>query len=82
MTSVVLGRDEELQVVGRFLDSLAVGPAACVFEGEAGIGKTALWREGVAAAQAASFRVLSCAPAESESPLPARVRSRWLRCRC
>ena len=58
-----------MRVVGAFLDSLADGPAGCVLEGEAGIGKTALWREGVAAAQAASFRVLSCAPAESESPL-------------
>ena len=69
MTSVVLGRDEELQVVGRFLDSLAVGPAACVFEGEAGIGKTALWREGVGGARTADVRVLSCAPAEVETAL-------------
>ena len=58
-----------MRVVGAFLDSLADGPAGCVLEGDAGIGKTALWREGVAAAQAASFRVLSCAPAESEAPL-------------
>ena len=69
MTRVVLGREQELRVVGAFLDSLADGPAGCVLEGDAGIGKTALWLEGVAAAQAASFRVLSCAPAESESPL-------------
>ena len=40
-----------------------------MLEGEAGIGKTALWREGVAAARAASFRVLSCAPAEVEAAL-------------
>ena len=46
MESVVLGRDDELLVVGRFLESLSSGPAACVLEGEAGIGKTALWRAG------------------------------------
>ena len=66
----VLGREKELQVLGRFLDSLTGDcPAGCVVEGEAGIGKTALWREGVARAQAASFRVLSCAPAEVEATL-------------
>ena len=69
MAGVVLGRDKEHQRLGRFLESLKEGPAGCVLEGEAGIGKTALWREGLAAAQAGSFRVLSCAPAESESRL-------------
>ena len=67
MAGDVLGREKELQAVGRFLDSLTEGPSACVFEGEAGIGKTALWREGVASARAASLRVLSCAPAEVEA---------------
>jgi DNA-binding CsgD family transcriptional regulator len=67
MAGTVLGREKELQAVGRFLDSLTEGPSACVFEGEAGIGKTALWREGVASARAASFRVLCCAPAEVEA---------------
>ncbi|HEX7526914.1 MAG TPA: AAA family ATPase, partial [Gaiellaceae bacterium] len=69
MAGVVLGREEELHVVGRFLDSLTEGPAACVFEGDAGIGKTALWREGLACARAAGIRVLSCAPAEVEAAL-------------
>ena len=59
----------ELQAVGRFLDSLTEGPAACVFEGDAGIGKTALWRKGVACARAAGLRVLSCTPAEVEAAL-------------
>jgi DNA-binding CsgD family transcriptional regulator len=69
MQSAVLGRDQELRIVGRFLDALALGPAACVLEGEAGIGKTALWREGVLAARAAGARVLSCAPGEVETAL-------------
>ncbi len=59
MAAAVLGREEELDAVGRFLGSLAEGPAACLLEGHAGIGKTALWREGVASARAASLRVLS-----------------------
>ena len=66
MSAVVLGREKELQAIGRFLASLNEGPSACVFEGEAGIGKTALWRQGVASAHAASLRVLLCAPAEAE----------------
>ena len=69
MSGVILGREKELPVIGRFIDSLGEGPAACVFEGEAGIGKTALWREGVARARAASVRVLSCGPAEVEAAL-------------
>ncbi|MGZ6661108.1 MAG: AAA family ATPase, partial [Solirubrobacteraceae bacterium] len=69
MAGVVLGRDSEQQRLSRFLESLREGPAGCVFEGEAGIGKTALWRDGVARARAASFRVLSCAPAEVETAL-------------
>jgi len=69
MGSAVLGRDEELHVVRSTLASVADGPAACVLEGEAGIGKTALWREGVTAARAAGQTVLSCAPAEVEAVL-------------
>ena len=69
MASAVLGREGELRLVGRFVDSLLDGPAACVLEGEAGIGKTALWREGVASAHAAGIRVLSCSPAETEAVL-------------
>ncbi|MGZ4402619.1 MAG: AAA family ATPase, partial [Gaiellaceae bacterium] len=69
MTGVVLGRDSEQQRLSRFLESVEEGLAACVFEGEAGIGKTALWREGVARAREASFRVLWCAPAEVEAAL-------------
>jgi DNA-binding CsgD family transcriptional regulator len=69
MDSAVLGRDAELRIVHRMLESVAVGPAACVLEGEAGIGKTALWRAGVMGARAAGTRVVSCAPAEVEAVL-------------
>jgi len=69
MASAVLGREGELHLVGGFVDSLANGPAACVLEGEPGIGKTVLWEEGAASARAARFRVLSCSPAETEAAL-------------
>ena len=60
---------QSLRRLGRFLDSFRDGPAGCVFLGEAGIGKSALWREGVARARASSCRVLTCAPAEVEARL-------------
>ncbi len=69
MPGDVLAREEERRAIGTFLDSLTQGPAACVLEGDAGIGKTALWRQGVARARGASVRVLSCAPAEVEAAL-------------
>lgn len=42
---------------------------AIVLEGEAGIGKTALWQAGVAAAEERGMRVLSARPAEAETAL-------------
>jgi predicted ATPase len=46
----IVGRDAELVTVDRFLERVAVGLAALVIEGEAGIGKTTLWAEAVRAA--------------------------------
>jgi DNA-binding CsgD family transcriptional regulator len=69
MADTVFGRDGELRRLSRFVRSLPEGPSACVLEGEAGIGKTALLREGIARAHAASVHVLSCAPAQVEAAL-------------
>lgn len=74
MAHALLGRAPELLVARRFIDSLVVeglasGPAACIFVGPAGIGKTALWRDTVAAARAGGGHVLECAPAEVETAL-------------
>src|SRR5512133_4294397 len=55
------------------LDRTAGGPAALVLVGEAGIGKTALWEAGRAAAEERGFRVLSSRPAGSEAQLPLGV---------
>jgi hypothetical protein len=65
----VIGRARERVVLDRFLGAVEELPAALVLEVPAGIGKTTVWREGVAMAGAAGFRVLACSPAESEQQL-------------
>ncbi len=65
----IVGRDAELQAVERFLDTARERAAALLIEGEAGIGKTTVWLEAVAAAEDRSFRVLRARPAESEAKL-------------
>ena len=62
----LIGRQEELSQLGGFLESLAAGPRALLLEGEAGIGKTALWQAGLAHARARGQRTLACRPAGSE----------------
>jgi ATP/maltotriose-dependent transcriptional regulator MalT len=62
----LIGRHDELSVLVRFLGSLGAGPRALLVEGEAGIGKTALWQAGLAHAQARGQRTLVCRPAGSE----------------
>jgi DNA-binding CsgD family transcriptional regulator len=67
--SQVIGRDEELDSLRRFLDDVPEAPVALVIEGEAGIGKTALWLKGADLARQRSFRILACRPAEPETRL-------------
>jgi len=69
VTVEIIGRDEELDSMSAFLDRPAEGPAAFVLEGEAGIGKSTLWRAGVEAARARGLRVLVSRPAEAERGL-------------
>src|ERR1700746_973222 len=42
-TTAIVGREEELSTIRRFLAEVAAGPAALVISGEPGIGKTVLW---------------------------------------
>ena len=42
----IVGREEELSVLEHVLASAAEGPGAARREGEAGIGKTTVWRKG------------------------------------
>ena len=63
----VVGREQELEAVRAF--AVGDGFAALVLEGEAGIGKTTLLREAVAAASGAGASVLMAWPAPAEAAL-------------
>jgi DNA-binding CsgD family transcriptional regulator len=63
----VVGRDKELAAVVAFLESTEALPGALLLEGEAGIGKTTLWRAGVKSARELSYSVLRATPAEKEA---------------
>ena len=65
----LVGRDEEIARLGGFLESAAREPTALVLEGQAGIGKTTLWRWTLATAKARGFTVLSASPAAAETAL-------------
>ena len=70
LVSALVGRGEELAVLETFLDAPErPEPAALVLEGEAGIGKTTLWRAGIALARSRGYRVLEAAPGGSETEL-------------
>jgi DNA-binding CsgD family transcriptional regulator len=65
----LVGREAELERIQRFLVGVDSGPSALLLEGEPGIGKTTLWREGVRLARGTGHRVLSSRPAEAEASL-------------
>ncbi len=65
----MIGREAEVARVARFLDRVPSDPAALLIEGEAGIGKTTVWLEAVASAEASGYRVLQARPAEAEATL-------------
>jgi DNA-binding CsgD family transcriptional regulator len=65
---VLVGRETELEAVRGALTAISA-PVGLVLEGEAGIGKSALWRAGVAEAEQRELRVLTVRPAESETGL-------------
>src|SRR5215210_364739 len=65
----VVGREEEVAALVEFLDDRVGLPGVLLLEGEAGIGKTALWRRGVELASERSYRVLSCSGSTSEAQL-------------
>jgi len=65
----VVGREAELASVRGFVASVSEGAAALVLEGDAGVGKTTLWRTGIAEAKERGLRVLEARPAESETAL-------------
>jgi len=65
----LVGRLTELGQIDRFLDSARTGLQALLLSGEAGIGKTSLWKAAVDQASGLGFRVLACRPTEVETQL-------------
>ena len=65
----LVGREDEFDRVAQLLDARDELPAAIVFHGEAGIGKTSLWLAAVERAGAIGYRVLSSRPSETETSL-------------
>ena len=61
-----IGREAELVALEGFLDG---PPAALLVDGEAGIGKTTVWRRGVELARERSYRILQVTPTASEAQL-------------
>ena len=69
----VVGRESEIDSVHDFLEAVPGGPIALLIEGEIGIGKTTLWREGIAEAGERGLQVLTSRPVEAEIALPFAV---------
>jgi tetratricopeptide (TPR) repeat protein len=65
---VLVGREAELEAVREALAEITA-PRGILLEGEAGIGKTALWLAGVAEAASGGLRVLTARPVEAETAL-------------
>ena len=69
MVSTVIGRDPELGELSSFLDRMRAGATAALVHGEAGAGKTTLWRATVQEAVARGYGVLATSPAAAEAML-------------
>jgi len=64
-----VGRQGELAGIDEFLAGVREGPRALFVEGEAGIGKSSLWKAGLERADASGVRVLSTRPGGAEVKL-------------
>jgi DNA-binding CsgD family transcriptional regulator len=69
MPASVVGRDAELAALSDFLAGIPDGARALVLEGEAGMGKTTLWRAAIEQAEEDGALVMRAQPAESETAL-------------
>jgi len=68
-TQQIVGREPELEQIGRFLDAIPNGPSSLLIEGEAGIGKTTLWLAGVDRGIERGFMVVVTRCGQSETKL-------------
>src|SRR6266480_2751657 len=69
MAVEIIGRHEELLALDGFLEAVSTGGQALLLEGDAGIGKTALWQEGNRLARERGFHVLTSRSAHSETQI-------------
>jgi DNA-binding CsgD family transcriptional regulator len=67
--SPAVGRETEFADAESFVDAAAAGPAALLVDGDAGIGKTTVWRTAAAAARERGHRVLSATAVDLEADL-------------
>jgi predicted ATPase len=67
MAREIIGRREERLALEAFLDAAAAGGEALLLEGDAGIGKTALWDEALRVARERDVCVLRSRPTQSEA---------------
>ncbi|WP_176561901.1 AAA family ATPase [Mycolicibacterium palauense] len=64
-----MGRSAESRILAGFLDPGRTDASALFIEGDAGIGKTTLWLDGLRLARERGFTVLAAQPAPAESTL-------------
>jgi hypothetical protein len=69
MALEIIGRSEELLAFDEFLRAVPAGGQALLLEGDAGIGKTALWQEGIRLAREDGLRALTARAAPSETQI-------------
>ena len=69
MGQAVWGRDSELMLAARALETGITDPVALILTGGEGMGKTTLWGAVLSQAEERGFRVLSARPVESEATL-------------
>ncbi len=69
LASQIFGRDQELLRLSAFLEAIPRGSGGLLIEGEAGMGKTTIWRWAIEQAGRRGHRVLACQPAEAEAKL-------------
>jgi len=69
MSELLVSRTGELGAIAEFLTSVCARPSGLTIEGEAGIGKTALWLAAAEQARKREFRVLSAQAGQAESAM-------------
>jgi tetratricopeptide (TPR) repeat protein len=67
MAVAAVSRPAESRALAGFLDAAELRPSGLIIEGEAGIGKTTLWLDGLTQARKRGFRVLTARVGQAET---------------